>query len=147
MFTINRTNRISKIAAALCLLVTGSAAMAQDDVGPQTIGLMEFERNCASCHGKGGKGGGSFVEFLKSTPPDLTAISQRNGGIFPHEKIYMLIRDPEGTSGHGTKEMPVWGDRYSQEIIDKYGPDYIGSGGSVNERILELVYYLLSIQK
>jgi hypothetical protein len=59
----------------------------------------------------------------------------------------MLIRDPEGTSGHGTKEMPVWGDRYSQEIIDKYGPDYIGSGGSVNERILELVYYLLSIQK
>jgi hypothetical protein len=45
VFTINRTNRISKIAAALCLLVTGSAAMAQDDVGPQTIGLMEFERN------------------------------------------------------------------------------------------------------
>ncbi|OOZ42536.1 hypothetical protein BOW52_02655 [Solemya elarraichensis gill symbiont] len=131
----------------MCLLTVSGYSFAQDDHGVQAIGQMEFQKNCASCHGMDGKSGGSFVEFLKVQPTDLTTISQRNGGIFPHQKVYMLIREPEGAEGHGTLEMPVWGDRYSQEIIDQYGPDYTGPGGSVNERILELVFFLLSIQE
>ena len=43
--------------------------------------------------------------------------------------------------------MPIWGDRYSMEIIEKYGPDYHGPGSSVQQRILELGFYLGTIQQ
>jgi mono/diheme cytochrome c family protein len=118
-----------------------------EDLGTQSIGKMEFQKNCASCHGKGGKGDGPMLEFLKQTPPDLTMLSKSNGGVYPQDKVYAWIRDPQKIRAHGTEEMPIWGDRYSKEIIEKYGPDYYGPGSSVQERILELVFFLGSIQE
>lgn len=134
-------------ALGILLLVTGGAAFAQEDMGTQSIGKMEFQKNCASCHGIDGKGGGPFVEFLKQAPPDLTQLSKRNGGVYPQAKVYEWIRDPQRIRAHGTEEMPIWGERYSREIIEKYGPDYVGPGSSVQERILELVFYLGTIQE
>ena len=53
---------------------------------------------------------------------------------------------------HGTREMPVWGDRYQAELQQKYK-----SGGEIvskarietviRARILELIYYLQTIQQ
>ena len=133
-------------AGAVALSI-GSSAIAQENFGTQSIGKMEFQKNCAACHGPGGKGDGPFVEFLKQTPPDLTMLSKRYGGIYPQERVYAWIRDAERVRAHGTSDMPVWGDRYAAEIIQQYGPDYTGPGSSVNERILELVFYLGSIQE
>jgi mono/diheme cytochrome c family protein len=131
----------------ICLLAISGIAFAQEDIATQAIGKREFQKNCAACHGLGGKGDGPFVEFLKMTPPDLTQIRKNNEGIFPHTTIYDWIRDPERIRAHGTRDMPVWGERYSQEIIEKYGPYYSGPGSSVSERILELVFYLATIQE
>lgn len=134
-------------AVGILSLVVGSSAFAQEDLGTQSIGKMEFQKNCAACHGSGGKGDGPMIEFLKQIPPDLTLISKRYGGVFPQAKVYEWIRDPQRIRAHGTQEMPIWGDRYSREIIEKYGPDYVGPGGSVRQRILELVFYIGTIQQ
>ena len=133
--------------SGIVLLSAGSAALAQEDLGTQSIGKMEFQKNCASCHGMGGKGDGPLVEFLKQSPGDLTVLSKNNGGIYPQDKVYEWIRDPQRIRAHGTEEMPIWGERYSMEIIEKYGPDYFGPGSSVQERILELVFYIGTIQQ
>ena len=134
-------------AANIFLLTAGSAAFAQEDIGTQSIGKMEFQKNCASCHGMGGKGDGPLVEFLKQTPPDLTLLSKKHGGVYPQAKVYEWIRDAKKVRAHGTEEMPIWGDRYSKEIIEFYGPDYTGPGSSVQQRILELVFYIGTIQQ
>ena len=133
--------------AAIFMLTAGTGAVAQEDLGTQSIGKMEFQKNCASCHGMGGKGDGPLVEFLKQSPSDLTLLSKNHGGVFPQDKVYEWIRDPMRVRAQGTKEMPIWGDRYSMEIIEKYGPDYYGPGSSVQQRILELVFYLGTIQQ
>ena len=146
MITHSITKYVSMVTGIL-LLASANTVFAVEDIGTTSIGKMEFQKNCASCHGKGGKGDGPFVEFLKETPSDLTVLSKNNAGIFPQAMIYDYIRDPEKVRAHGNKEMPVWGDRYSQEIIEQFGPMYSGPGSSVNERILELVFYLGTIQQ
>lgn len=145
MKTYRLVSRIAK--AAVLLLVSGGFAFAQDDIGVDSIGRMEFQKYCAACHGMSGKGDGPLLEFLKETPPDLTLISKRHNGVYPVKKVYEWIRDPHRIRAHGTKEMPIWGDRYSQEIIETYGPDYTGPGSSVQERILELVFYVGTLQQ
>jgi len=105
------------------------------------IGQHEFQKNCAVCHGMDGKGGGQILDILKQAPPDLTLITQRHGGSFPYKKIYRWIEDPSGTRGHGSQEMPVWGQRYSREEIMKYGEFDFERKGVVQARILELVFF------
>jgi mono/diheme cytochrome c family protein len=139
---------LSRIATAVSVLVLGAGfVFAQDDIGVDSIGSMEFQKNCAACHGMSGKGDGPFLEFLKERPSDLTLIAKRNGGVYPVKDVYEWIRDPSKIRAHGTKEMPIWGDRYSQEIMETYGPDYTGPGSSVHERILELVFYVGTLQQ
>ena len=134
-------------AMSAVVVAFGSSTFALEEMGTQSIGKMEFQKNCAACHGMSGKGDGPLVEFLKQTPPDLTQLSKQYKGVYPQSKVYDWIRDVNQTRAHGTQEMPVWGDRYSDEIIMKYGPDYVGPGSSVHERILELVFYIGSIQE
>lgn len=146
MSAINVLHKSGLMLGIVSLLFTGTV-YAQEEMGTQSIGKMEFQKNCASCHGAGGMGDGPFVEFLRKKPADLTTIRKRNGGVYPQAKVYDTIRDPNRVRAHGTKEMPIWGERYSQEIMEKYGPDYTGPGSSVRERILELVFYIGTIQK
>ncbi len=146
MKTLNISKHIAK-AFGVFLLATGSMAFAIEDLGTQSIGKMEFQKNCASCHGMGGKGDGPFVEFLKQAPSDLTLLSKKNGGVYPQESIYEWIRDAEKIRAHGTQDMPVWGERYSEEIIYHFGPMYTGPGSSVRQRILELVFYIATLQQ
>jgi mono/diheme cytochrome c family protein len=146
MSNLNIFRNIGTVLATVSLFCIGTV-YAQEEMGTQSIGKMEFQKNCASCHGVGGKGDGPFVEFLRQKPSDLTTIRKRNGGVYPQAKVYNWIRDPKGIRAHGTKEMPVWGQRYSEEIIEHYGPDYTGPGSSVRQRILELVFYIGNIQQ
>jgi len=146
---MNRPKGIREFAVLFCsmFVVFSGSVIAQEETGTQSIGKMEFQKNCASCHGLTGKGDGPFVEFLRQKPADLTTIRKRNAGVYPQEKVYEWIRDPKKIRAHGTKEMPIWGQRYSEEIIEAYGPDYTGPGSSVRQRILELVFYIGTIQK
>jgi len=74
-----------------------------------------FKAYCASCHGMNAKGGGPMAASLKTKPPDLTRISERNGGTFPFARVQKIISgEQQLSSGHGSREMPVWGPIFSQ---------------------------------
>jgi mono/diheme cytochrome c family protein len=96
-----------------------------------------FRAYCASCHGVDGKGNGPAAPALKATVPDLTLISQHNGGVFPEARMQRIIQGVGTISSHGSREMPVWGPIFHQIEDD------IDRG---NVRMDNLVKYLESIQ-
>jgi mono/diheme cytochrome c family protein len=79
-----------------------------------------FRAYCASCHGEDAKGKGPMATWLKVPPPDLTRIAARNGGKFPRERVDRVISGDETLpSGHGTRQMPVWGPIFSRVTRDQ----------------------------
>jgi hypothetical protein len=78
-------------------------------------------------------------------PTHLTKLSKQNSGHFPLARVLRIIDGRTQVDGHGTREMPVWGARYEAEISKEYGP--YGSETMVRAHILELVYYLQTIQE
>lgn len=115
----------------------------------QEIGEASFMANCAVCHGANGKGNGPIVDFLKSAPSDLTGLAERNGGQFPFKRVYEIIADPDQNRGHGTSEMPIWGNRFNADIIAQEGEYGTGDSGipTAQARVLELVFFLATIQE
>ena len=116
-----------------------SGRKAPDLVLRSLAGRDLFEFYCGSCHGRDGKGGGHVAPALKTPPPDLTTLSQRNRGTFPAERVEDVIRGgkPASTPAHGSSEMPVWGPIFKG----------LDNRNEVNEeRINNLVKYIESIQ-
>jgi mono/diheme cytochrome c family protein len=99
-----------------------------------------FTTYCASCHGATGKGDGAVAPHLNPRPANLTLIAKRNNGVFPSEKITMIVDGRERVKPHGNTQMPVWGDAFSRtsEGSDKAG---------VAAKIQAVVQYLESIQE
>lgn len=122
-------------------------AMAADKPNP---GKSEFRNSCALCHGQDGKGGTGAMDLLKKAPPDLTLLSKKNGGKFPTERVAAMIDGRELVKGHGDRDMPAWGQRYSQDKAkaDEYYGDlpYKDTEMFVKSRIKALTDYLISIQ-
>jgi mono/diheme cytochrome c family protein len=106
-----------------------------------TAGKPVYERYCAACHGREGKGDGPAMNLLTVKPADLTQINQRNSGTFPFWKIYRVIDGREEIRGHGSRDMPIWGAEFRSETSSN--PD---AQSRVRGRIFELVYFLRSIQ-
>jgi len=134
--------RIRNAAAlTLGLALAHTAALAQ----PATdLGQREYDSNCASCHGRDGKGAGPFVEFLKRSPPDLTTLARRNGGVFPVARTYEVI---EGAGpGHGSRDMPIWGRDYRVQAGEYYVDVPYDPAVYARTRMLALVDYLARIQ-
>jgi len=105
------------------------------------VGREGFVRHCAACHGMDARGGGPVVSALRTAPADLTRIAARRGGDFPAGEIAEWIDGRFASPAHGTREMPVWGARFSQGLP----PDPL-SQDLVRGRIVTLVEYLRSIQ-
>ena len=107
-------------------------------------GKREFQRSCATCHGVEGKGDGPSASALNVKPADLTQMSKNHGGVFLFWRTYEKISgaDEAPIRGHGTREMPIWGERFRLERGDSE-EHLLGVRG----RILSLVYYLQSIQE
>ena len=113
----------------LCgVLITCLVSLAQDQARqPETAYLIKslegpalYRAYCAVCHGGNGKGGGPMAKSLKAKVPDLTRITERNGGTFPLERIQKIISGEEQVpAGHGTRQMPVWGPIFSQIAWDQ----------------------------
>ena len=104
-----------RFTTVFCLLVVWSAvpvALAQTDSGKAAdtsvaSGRDLFVAYCASCHGKDGKGKGPAAASLKTPPPDLTTLAQRNDGKFPKARVMETISGEAAMSAHGSREMPV----------------------------------------
>ena len=126
------------VASMGALLADGAAAQARD------IGKYEFDTYCALCHGKDAKGGGPFSGLVNKKVPDLTVLSKNNGGVFPFLETMMIIDGRTGIRGHGGT-MPIWGDTFEAEGVEKagvYGAETIARG-----RLLSLVEYLATLQQ
>ena len=97
-----------------------------------------FQMHCATCHGRDGKGGGPAAEALKVAPPDLTALSRRENGVFPAHQVESIITGGTAVAAHGSSEMPVWG-----LIFHALDP----SDARVKARIRSLAAHIQSIQQ
>ena len=111
----------------------------RDQRTPGEKGRELFVSYCMICHGENGKPG-PMADHLKVEPPDLTLISQRRGGAFPDEIIAKIIDGREPVAGHGTLDMPAWGDTFMESEGLKHKRD-------VKETVDNLVAYLKLIQK
>jgi mono/diheme cytochrome c family protein len=132
-----------KIFAAIVLAGVASASWSADK---EDIGKREYDNNCVACHGADGKGG-IYVDFLKTTPPDLTQLTKANGGVFPLERVYGAIDGRQQVKSHGTREMPIWGRDYQIRAGEHYYGDVIyDSDAFIRGRILALVDYLNRLQ-
>lgn len=134
------------------IIFAGLTAMMMQSVPPLlaqeaeivAAGKREFRHACALCHGIGGKGESVMTTFnlLTIKPPDLTQVSKRNNGQFPFWRMYRIIDGREEVRGHGTQDMPIWGTVFIQQEGNNLAAETRAIG-----RILEVVYYLQSIQE
>jgi len=99
-------------------------------------GAQLFRTHCASCHGENATGAGPISAQLRSTVPDLTTFSARNGGMFPVERVRQMI-EGRGPAAHGDRSMPVWGDVFRRQ----------NAGADPAMRIDAIVTFLRSIQR
>lgn len=132
-----KTTSLVRPAVMLATLLVAGAALAQPKFD---VGKREFDNNCAACHGRDGKGAGSITDLLKKSPPDLTTLSKRNGGVFPLARVYDVIES--AGPGHGTRDMPAWGKAYSMQAADYYLDVPYNSEAYVRARILSLAEYI-----
>lgn len=128
-----RANRLPFVAA---LLAFAGAAPAAEVTDTQRQYFYEY---CASCHGPMGRGDGPVAGELKKRPTDLTQLAKNNNGHFPYVRVRAVIDGRGQALGiHGPAEMPVWGERFSDEGA---------TDPQVRGKILSIVDYLVSIQE
>lgn len=139
--------RVSFTAAAAAVtalaLLMPSLASAQAGVAPDAvasaIGQIIYQRYCASCHGTAGKGDGPMARDLKVVPSDLTRLAKANKGIFPFSHVVQVIDGRKTMRGHGTPDMPVWGEIF---------PKTEGTASpSVETAVARITHYVWSIQQ
>lgn len=133
------------VISASFALGLGSSAFAQE---AQDIGRYEYHVSCAVCHGDTGKGDGPLMKYYGKTATDLTTLQKNNFGAFPFDRVYEVVDGRQMVRGHGTSDMPVWGDVYSQRqqsYLFGFGTAK-DSESYVRGRIVALIGYIYSLQ-
>lgn len=132
--------------------VFAAAAQAEDF----DIGKSEFQSSCAGCHGADAKGKGPVSGQLRTPPADLTMLAKNNNGVFPTKAVYETIYGSKPIPAHGTREMPIWGERFNPIVnlphaVDPYYWQKAGPEQSpevvVRTRILAVIDYLNRVQE
>ena len=128
------------IAAAVCYAQEQQPEVkhAPAPVTSAQSGKQMFQAYCASCHGATGKGDGPAAPALNPPPGDLTALSKKNGGQFPADRVLSILRGQETVTAHGNRDMPVWGKVFWSMSQ--------GHESEVNQRITNLTHYVESLQ-
>ena len=127
---------------ALALSVFSLPGAAQQPTGADaseaTMGQVIYMRYCAACHGREGRGDGPVAPGLVKKPVDLTALSAKNAGTFPYEKVARSIDGRETARAHGTPDMPVWG--------EVFGKTTGTESATVEDAVKRITHYVWSIQ-
>jgi mono/diheme cytochrome c family protein len=122
--------------------------MAQGATAQQAlIGEALFGENCAVCHGPAGAGDGQMAEFFAQKPRNLQTLAKENNGAFPFSEVYQSIDGTRAIGGHGSSEMPVWGDLFMVEASPHTVHPGVDADEIVQGRILALVHYLQTVQQ
>ncbi|WP_282059738.1 c-type cytochrome [Roseobacter litoralis] len=96
---------MKNLILGLAMSICAGAAAAQD----VETGAEIYARHCATCHGADARGNGPMAPVLVLQPPDLTALSARNDGVFPMTRVVMRIDGRDPLVSHGSP-MPIYGD-------------------------------------
>ena len=80
-----------------------------------------------------------MAEDLNPNPADLTTLSAKAGGQFYFGRVTAKIDGREKVKGHGSKDMPVWGEAF--KVVDEEGGEE-----AVREKISALAHFLRSLQ-
>ena len=148
MYAVNsirnpKASSCSLIVALLAATCSPSWAEEAPRLSPVAeAGRSYFLESCASCHGDGARGDGPTAASLSTKPADLTLISKRRDGTFPTGELAEIIDGRDMVAAHGNREMPIWGERFSEEE----------EGDSMTERLVQgrimmLLVYLRAIQQ
>lgn len=139
----------SLLIGAAVMMAAGGIASAAEKKVKADYGKREYQNSCVLCHGEDGKGNGSLVELLSKKPTDLTTLSKNNGGVFPFDRVYAMIDGRDMVKGHGDRDMPAWGNRYSADAT-KAAEYYVDVPYDMEmyarSRILALIDFLNRIQ-
>ena len=122
------------------VLSSSVVALAQDeklDLRMADEGGRLFRTYCGSCHGKTAVGDGPLAKDLKVAPANLTQLSEKNGGTYPFAMVMETIDHGRKVRGHGTEDMPAWGDAFKMT----------SQSDEQSKRMMrELAHYLWSLQ-
>ena len=103
---------IGLLAAVAVSALSALPAAAQAPAMSATAGISFYQTYCTACHGPTAKGDGPLATSLRRRPSDLTAITTRENGVFPADRIFRIIDGRQRVPGHGGPDMPVWGDAF-----------------------------------
>ncbi len=140
-----------ELAAAL-ILISACSATVHESPQPAALvadndavaqGRADFVRACGSCHGADARGRGPVAAALRMPPPDLTTLAIRSGDRFPRERVIAVMTGEMPETAHGTRAMPVWGERFGAEA----GAAAASGASATRERMEAIVGYLASIQR
>jgi mono/diheme cytochrome c family protein len=135
--------RLRRMAGIVLLLAPVIAlAASQKDHEDVARGRSDYLRHCASCHGVSGDGRGPVASVLRRPPADLRHLGERYGAPLEADRVAAFIDGRADIAAHGPRDMPVWGERFSDIQVDgKTGEEV------ARERIAALIAYLNSIQQ
>ncbi len=131
------------VPAALAVFLALPAAA--DETADRARG--DFIMLCAPCHGPSGIGDGPQAAHLAKKPADLSHVTARYGR-FPEDRIFETIAGLDMPGGHGTREMPIWGDVFVTEGVGKSTKieDAMKASDEASRRIMALVHYIETLQ-
>jgi mono/diheme cytochrome c family protein len=135
-----------KTAMTAAVLAVCSGAGHADD-SAIVLGKSIYGSLCAVCHGPDAKGGGQVGELFEIKPPDLTTLAAQNDGQFPFSDAYEVVILGMEAPGHGSSEMPIWGDYFMADALTDRGVNKSDAMTIAAGRALSVVYYLESIQE
>jgi len=143
--------RVPVAIAIVGVILFATSALAQVDSRGEEFFVERGRRNfrvfCSSCHGLEGTGDGPIAEHLKVPPADVTQIARRFDGVFPEAWVHEVIDGRARVRGHGTEEMPVWGDVFQSPMVEVGGRPITQGPNSARQKIQDLVLFLSRIQE
>jgi mono/diheme cytochrome c family protein len=140
--TLIKTALLLSIALSFSCL---QLCLAEEPSDTEEKGKIQFNDNCALCHGISAKGDGVFSKLLTIDTPDLTRLKKDNEGSFPYKEVFLMIDGREEVLLHGPRYMPIWGDRFKSTTWASVTEEHADT--LVRGTMFELLIYLDSIQE
>jgi mono/diheme cytochrome c family protein len=146
---IHEEATVQKASLAIVTLVIASLNTTAFAQKPKAIdeGKQAYETQCAICHGLDGKGNGPYAASLKVPAPDLTTLAQKNGGVFPVDRVTKVIDGRTGIAAHGSRDMPIWGTRFAVNAAEHFVDVPYDQEAYIRGQILALIDYLNRLQQ
>ena len=129
------------LTMVIVTIVCSSALAAGQGTTAPSRGAIErgravFEQNCATCHGKRGKGDAPGASAMKPQPTDLTMLTRRYGA-FPAGRVEATLKGTDQTRAH-TPGMMAWKALFLA--------DANGNETTADARVKDVIAFIESLQ-